>query len=180
MRTHPLWRGLCIGSALLATASGGALPQATPVVELEAELLEMVNTEREAWGLGPLRHVASLSRVAREHSERMAEERVVSHELGGKSMEERIRGVAPESCLFGENLAKNVSVDYAFSDLMESEGHRANLLHPDFSRVGIGIAIGEDGFLYVTQNFMSPCRKRERDSRNVRLSLPNTPGASRR
>ena len=180
MRRHPLWRSLCIGSTLLLTASGGALPQTTPVVELEAELLEMVNAEREAWGLDPLRHVASLSRVARAHSERMAEERVVSHELDGRSMEERIRSVAPDSCLFGENLAKNVSVDYAFSDLMESEGHRANLLHPDYSQVGIGIANGEDGFLYVTQNFMSPCRKRQRDPPNVRLSLPNTSGDSRR
>ena len=160
MRRHPFLRNLCVGGALLLTTSGGTFPQATTVVELEAELLEMVNAEREAWGLNPLRHVASLSRVAREHSQRMAEERLVSHELGGKSMEERIRGVAPDSCLFGENLAKNVSLDYAFSDLMESEGHRDNLLHPDFSQVGIGIAHGDDGFLYVTQNFMSPCRTR--------------------
>jgi len=139
-------------------SSMAAVPESIPV--LEARLLEWVNTEREAWGLSPLRHVPKLSGVARRHSQRMAEEGIVSHELEGSTMEQRVREVAPDSCLFGENLAKNVSLDYAFADLMESEGHRANLLNPDFADVGVGIAYGDDGSLYVTQDFKTPCESR--------------------
>jgi uncharacterized protein YkwD len=48
---------------------------------------------------------------------------------------------------------------------MMSEGHRANLLNDRFTLIGIGIVPGEDGFLYITQEFARPCdppRKRRR------------------
>jgi uncharacterized protein YkwD len=40
---------------------------------------------------------------------------------------------------------------------MLSEGHRANLLSETFTLIGIGIVEGEDGFLYITQEFARPC-----------------------
>lgn len=133
----------------------GAHEQAITV--LESKLFDLVNAERDAWGLTRLDRLPALSEVARKHSEVMAASKSVSHEVGGISMEQRIRAAAPDTCQFGENIAKNVSVDYAFSDLMESKGHRGNLLDPRFSQIGIGISRGSDGFLYVTQDFATPC-----------------------
>jgi uncharacterized protein YkwD len=55
--------------------------------------------------------------------------------------------------VIGENLAYAPNLELAHTGLMNSEGHRANILSPDFNKVGIGI---EDGGVYglmVTQVF---------------------------
>ena len=77
-------------------------------------------------------------------------------------LEERIRKVLPNTCRFAENVSKNTSVDYALSDLMTSEGHRDNLLNPEYEMVGVGIVWGEDDYLYITQEFSRPCGPRRR------------------
>jgi uncharacterized protein YkwD len=53
----------------------------------------------------------------------------------------------------GENLALARSVQVAHTGLMNSPGHRANILRPQFGRVGIGIMDGGLRGLMVTQNF---------------------------
>jgi uncharacterized protein YkwD len=53
----------------------------------------------------------------------------------------------------GENLALAPSLQIAHTGLMNSPGHRANILRPQFGRVGIGILDGGRRGLMVTQNF---------------------------
>lgn len=53
----------------------------------------------------------------------------------------------------GENLALAPSVPIAHTGLMNSPGHRANILQSGFGRVGIGILDGGKRGLMVTQNF---------------------------
>jgi uncharacterized protein YkwD len=53
----------------------------------------------------------------------------------------------------GENLALAPTLHIAHNGLMNSPGHRANILHPQFGRVGIGIMDGGLRGLMVTQNF---------------------------
>jgi uncharacterized protein YkwD len=53
----------------------------------------------------------------------------------------------------GENLALAPTVQIAHTGLMNSPGHRANILRPQFGRVGIGIMDGGRRGLMVTQNF---------------------------
>jgi len=60
----------------------------------------------------------------------------------------------------GENIAVHRDVDEAEAALLRSPGHRKNILDPQFTRVGIGVAFhtsasGEPQ-VYVTQNFMLP------------------------
>jgi uncharacterized protein YkwD len=74
-------------------------------------------------------------------------------------MEDRISSVIKDACLFGENITKHYSIEYALSDLMGSPGHRANLLQPEFTGIGIGIVRGKGGLLYITQNFFRRCTK---------------------
>jgi uncharacterized protein YkwD len=53
----------------------------------------------------------------------------------------------------GENLALARTLPMAHQGLMDSPGHRANILRPAFGRVGIGILDGGRYGLMVTQNF---------------------------
>jgi uncharacterized protein YkwD len=53
----------------------------------------------------------------------------------------------------GENLALAPTLQVAHSGLMNSPGHRANILHPQFGRLGIGILDGGIRGLMVSQEF---------------------------
>jgi uncharacterized protein YkwD len=53
----------------------------------------------------------------------------------------------------GENLALAQTVTVAHTGLMNSPGHRANILRPQFGRVGIGIMDGGMRGLMVSQEF---------------------------
>jgi uncharacterized protein YkwD len=53
----------------------------------------------------------------------------------------------------GENLALAPTLEIAHRGLMNSPGHRANILNPDFGRVGIGIMDGGMRGLMVSQEF---------------------------
>jgi uncharacterized protein YkwD len=57
----------------------------------------------------------------------------------------------------GENIAIYTSVARAEAAFMNeprfAKNHRANILSPDFTDGGIGIATGPDGRLYITQDF---------------------------
>jgi uncharacterized protein YkwD len=127
--------------------------------ELEEKMSRLVNIEREARGLRPLELIPVLSDTARKHSQTMVKLDKISHQADGSLMEERIKEVIEDACRFGENITKHYTIEYALSDLMGSPGHRGNLLDPDFTGFGIGIVRGKNGLLYITQNFISPCKK---------------------
>jgi uncharacterized protein YkwD len=145
----------------LALALGLSCAGAAPVEDLELELrmAELINVEREARGIAPLALSVGLSEVARRHSVRMARARKADHGLG-PPLENRILAVRPDVCTFGENVSRHTSIDYSLGDLMQSKGHRGNLLSAQFTEIGVGIVRGGDGYLYITQNFIRPCDKR--------------------
>ena len=91
--------------------------------------------------------------------------------ISTRPVEDRIRVALPDTCTFGENLSKHTTIDYSLGDLMMSEGHRANLLSDRFTLIGIGIVRGEDGFLYITQEFARPCDPPPKGSKR-RKNLP--------
>ncbi len=131
-----------------------------PVEALELEMVRLVNVERQARGLPVLEFISPLAAAARKHSEIMLASGNFSHEAGGSTMEARTRKVLTNVCWFGENITKHFTIQYAVGDLMGSPGHRGNLLDTDFTGIGIGIAKGEDGFLYITQDFIGFCKKK--------------------
>lgn len=137
-----------------------ALAAQTPDTKaLERRMVELVNAERGARGIPPLESQPELSELARNYSERMAASGRVDHELD-RPLQERVLKVLPGTCKFGENVARNTSVEYALSDLMKSVGHRDNLLNPDYEMVGIGIVRGKKDSLYITQEFARRCEPR--------------------
>jgi uncharacterized protein YkwD len=128
--------------------------QTRPRPELEAQMLELVNQERAAAGLGPLAFDPELLPVARAHSVDMFARGYFSHHTPeGLSPFDRIRAAGVNFRTAGENLALAPTLPIAHSGLMNSPGHRANILRPEFGRVGIGVMDGGIRGLMVTQKF---------------------------
>jgi uncharacterized protein YkwD/uncharacterized membrane protein required for colicin V production len=125
-----------------------------PRPDLEAEMLLMVNRERVAAGLKPLEADPEMLPVARAHSVDMFGRGYFSHYTPeGLSPFDRISQARVSFTIAGENLALAPTLTMAHTGLMNSPGHRANILRPEFGRVGIGILDGGRRGLMVTQNF---------------------------
>lgn len=123
----------------------------------EAQMLALVNEERAAVGLRPLAFDPRLVPVGRAHSEEMFRLRYFGHEspVTGTPFD-RIERAGIRYSRAGENLAYAHSVAVAHRGLMQSPGHRANILRPEFTRIGIGvISAGPYGRMF-TQVFITP------------------------
>ncbi|MCX6020765.1 MAG: CvpA family protein [Chloroflexi bacterium] len=120
----------------------------------ERRMLELVNQERASAGLRSLTLDPTLREVARAHSRDMFTRGYFAHnDPGGQSPFDRMTAGGANYRAAGENLAYAPNVERAHTGLMNSPGHRANILRPEFGRVGIG-AIASDGHgSMYTQNF---------------------------
>lgn len=125
-----------------------------PRPDLEAEMLELVNEERVANGLKPLEADTALRTVARRHSADMFQRGYFSHySPEGEDAFDRIKEADIAFRVAGENLALAPTLTIAHDGLMNSPGHRANILQKRFGKVGIGILESRGHGLMITQNF---------------------------
>jgi len=125
-----------------------------PRPDLEAEMLVIVNRERQKQGMRVLLADPAIAVAARKHSADMFARGYFSHITPeGISPFERIRREKVEFVTAGENLALAQTLAIAHAGLMNSPGHRANILRPAFGRLGIGILDGGVYGLMITQNF---------------------------
>lgn len=117
------------------------------------ELLNLINEGREDQGLSPITLANDISDlIAQPHAEDMANKDYFAHvNLENKTPSDR-RISAGIQTVVSENIAKDVSIQFAHLELMRSAAHRKNILNPDWTRVGIGIAESE-GYLFVVQEF---------------------------
>lgn len=114
--------------------------------EAEDQMLAMVNKERANNGVGPLVFDEKLQEVARSHAKDMFKRGYFSHDSpDGVSPFDRMAQAGISFNFAGENLALAPNVVLAMQGLMQSPGHRANILSPNFGRVGIGVI---DGGIY--------------------------------
>lgn len=127
---------------------------AVPRPGLEARMLEMVNEERRKEGLPPLQPDPEQTRVARAHSKDMFARGYFAHQNpDGKSPFDRMKEAGVSFTAAGENLALAQTLEIAHRNLMNSPGHRANILNPSFGRLGIGIMDGGFYGLMISQEF---------------------------
>ena len=125
-----------------------------PRPDLEKRMLDLVNSERLANGLQPLAPDPELTEVARRHSADMFARGYFAHDTPeGLSPFDRMKDANIRFLAAGENLALAPTVSVAHNGLMNSPGHRANILRPQFGRVGIGIMDGGMRGLMVSQEF---------------------------
>ncbi len=128
---------------------------------LERETERRVNEARREHGLAPLSTSRKLQAVARAHSEDMARSGYFSHRSPdgvGPADRFRARGIAYRKV--AENIAENRgaedTVAAAVEGWMRSPGHRANILDPEVTETGVGIAVDRDGSIFYTQLFRLP------------------------
>jgi uncharacterized protein YkwD len=128
--------------------------KSVPRPELEARMLDMVNEERAKEGLSPLRADPELAVVARKHSRDMFTRGYFAHESPeGKDPFDRMKDDKVKFHTAGENLALAQTLEIAHNNLMNSPGHRANIMNPSFGRLGIGILDGGFYGLMISQEF---------------------------
>lgn len=152
-------------------------------VQLEYQIHQEVNEERTNQGLAPLEFDSEIRTVARDYSKQMATEGFFGHrDAQGNSFQDRYTA-AGYNCSVqlnkshvlegGENLAQshynkpvNTSqgvvtthktseslAEGIVSGWMASEGHRDNILTPEWENEGIGVYVTQNKSVYVTQNF---------------------------
>lgn len=114
-----------------------ANPKPCPVDE--RRMLEMVNQERRKVGLKGLEGDDDLKEVGRAHSADMLRRGYFSHNTPeGVDPFERMEQAGIIYQVAGENLAYAPTVEIAMSGLMNSPGHKANILKPEFRLLGVG------------------------------------------
>lgn len=140
--------------------------------ELEKRVVDAINAERADAGLPAVKIEVHLNAAAQGQADWMADNGALSHEgEGGSTPTERID--AADFPLEGSwRTAENVAsagltggldageVDAMHENLMESEGHRANILDPDVAYVGVGLSVGTASLggmsyeaAFLTENF---------------------------
>ncbi len=108
--------------------------------DAEKSMVIMVNTERTKLGLKPLRTDDKMIQAARLHSRDMFTRSYFSHyDPEGHDAGYRLDKAKVSYMLAGENLAYAPDLETAHTGLMNSEGHRHNILEPKFTRIGIGV-----------------------------------------
>ena len=125
-----------------------------PRPDLEKQMLDLVNQERQAAGLNTLAADPELTQVARQHSTDMFARGYFAHDTPeGLSPFDRMNKSGVRFLTAGENLALAPTLPLAHTGLMNSPGHRANILRPQFGRVGIGVMDGGMRGLMISQEF---------------------------
>jgi uncharacterized YkwD family protein len=121
----------------------------------ELYMLQLINNERTSRGLKPLQMDNDLVKIARLKSKDMIDNNYFDHNSPTYgSPFKMMQDFGIQFRYAGENLAGNQSVDAAHKALMNSPGHRENILKPEYNYIGIGIV---DGGLYgkmFTQMFV--------------------------
>ena len=123
---------------------------------LELMMSVLVNADRLENDLPMLEYSPDLAGVARAHSADMVKHGFFDHfsPRTGKAGD-RIRKARLPAIASAENLVIRDAIAAGQAALMESPGHRENILTADFTHIGIGIVENPKGQLVITQNFMT-------------------------
>jgi uncharacterized protein YkwD len=158
-------------AALLAVSVGDApcvpepaqrlQPEPTDPLAGEASVVEAANRTRAAHGLSPLATSRELAAVARAHSERMLAKRTVAHVLGrAGDLADRLGAARIPFRHAYENVASGATALDAHAATEASPAHRANLLSPSASLIGVGVARGAlptgEPVAYLTEILVEP------------------------
>ncbi len=134
-------------------ASAATTPSPSPATvraAYDARVVTLVNAARRAAGRKPLALSACADRYADQWSAHMASTGAFAHRTDLRRVMTTCaaRGV-------GENIAYgNLTADQLMALWMGSPGHRANILDPTYTHLGVGTSLTSAGRVYGTQNFL--------------------------
>lgn len=122
--------------------------------QAETDMLIDVNLRRAEVGVKPLKTDIAVRDVARKHSQDMFDRRYFSHYTPeGTDAGDRLTAGGVKYTRAGENIAYAPDTPTANQGLYDSEGHRRNMLDPEFLRIGVGVIDGGTCGMMFTQNF---------------------------
>lgn len=136
-------------------ASGQTTSPVAGLTADEQKMVDLVNKERTANGLKPLQVDMRLVNTARMKSQDMINKGYFDHNsptYGSPFDQMKSQGITYKTA--GENLAGNSTVEKAHTALMNSAGHRANILNANYTHIGIGIIDGGPYGKMFTQHFI--------------------------
>lgn len=132
------------------------LPDMSKNRAMEDQVLALVNKERAKRGIKPLIMNNNLRLLARMKSMDMRDKGYFSHysPTYGSPFQMMIKyGIRYSAA--GENIAKGQrTASSVMNAWMNSSGHRANILNPNYKEIGVGVSISKDGTVYWTQMFI--------------------------
>jgi uncharacterized protein YkwD len=132
---------------------------ATAAPDMNATLLrvlELTNQERQKVGAAPLAISTELNSAAQTYSQVLATTQCFAHDCGDvPEMADRMGRAGYQNwTALGENIAAGYPTPEAVvAGWMASEGHRNNLLSPNYAEIGIGLALGGGYGTFWTQDF---------------------------
>jgi uncharacterized YkwD family protein len=122
----------------------------------EQQMVKLVNEARAQNNLPALKVDTALANVARTKSQDMMDNNYFSHNSPKYgSPFDMMKSFGIKYVQAGENIAGNQTVVAAHNALMNSPGHRKNILSPDFTHIGIGVTKGGTYGNMFTQMFVS-------------------------
>ena len=139
--------GLVAALTPTAASAAPACP-VTPAAADELTLTAMINQSRRSEGVAQVARDKVLRAAGRRKSMAMAGGGAFAHASGKLPW---ANGRAA-----GQNIAMADSAAAAFTAMLESPGHRRNMLASDWRYAGVGAALRCDGMLFVTINLMAP------------------------
>ena len=142
--------------AATAAKTPAAKTNANTLSAAEQQMLKLLNDARAQNNVAPLKVDMELTNVARIKAQDMIDNNYFSHNSPkyGNPFD-MMKSFGVKYILAGENIAGNQSVDNAENSLMNSPGHRKNILNPEFTHIGIGIQKGGPYGNMFSQMFIS-------------------------
>ena len=155
---HPLLRRALLAVAIATLAIGSAACQPRPATASQraaaagsgesAQMVAMINNFRGANGLPGVATAGDATYKAQAHANEMAAAGAIFHSSNlASSIQPGWRGI-------GENVAVAYSLSQAESSLEASAPHRTTMLNGLYNQVGVGVAHGANGAVYVAEVFV--------------------------
>lgn len=134
---------IAVIAATMLTLTAGS---ASALTDAESRFVSLINKERTSRGKRALSVASDLVANARAHSARMADAGRIFH---NDSLSKQI----DNWYVLGENVGVGPTVETLHQAFMDSPHHKENILYRDYNIIGVGIAKGDDGYIYVTEVF---------------------------
>ncbi len=140
-----------VGADPHAEVALAAAPASLTAADAESRFLTLIDELRVSVGLGPLVRHPELDAAAQRWTDVMAGDGDLRHAA------DLAEGLTVDWMAVGENVGVHWvhDVDALFQAFVDSPGHYANLVDPQYTHVGVGVTFGADGRIWTTHRFMA-------------------------
>ena len=130
-------------------------PPAPGIVGLQQQMILAVNAHREAHGFAPYIADESLNQIAMARAQDMDKRSYFSHvSPEGLRVRDYVRNQGLTFTWVSENIERNIqsetnTVNYSVTWFMGDPPHRYNILHPNHTRIGVGVSKLHNFYTFV-------------------------------